>query len=136
LALILLGTVAVAGELAQSSAAWHKLHRLWTGDHPEIEVISATYGMNCKDFVVQPQFRNTVSPGNATVAIRRACDWQQQCSPVINLSMSGGDPANSCGKDFSVEYKCYGSDSVRKAYIPGEALGKPLSLQCGIAPPP
>jgi len=135
-ALMLLGAVAIAGEAAQSEAAWRKLHRLWAGARPDIEIVSATYGMSCKDFAERPPFRNMVAPGNATAALRRACEGQQQCSPVVDLSMAGGDPANGCGKDFTVEYSCYGSGSVHKAYIPGEALGKQLSLDCEATAPP
>ena len=44
-----------------------------------------------------------------------------------------GDPVNGCGKDFSVEYKCTGSEAMKSAYLPPEAYGKRVILECGAA---
>jgi peptidoglycan/LPS O-acetylase OafA/YrhL len=127
--IMLLVTIAIAGELAQSETVWRMVHRLWVGNRSEIEIISATYGMNCKDFPEPAPFRNLVSPGNATAGLRRICDGHLRCDPRVSLALAG-DPANGCGKDFSLEYSCSGSAGIRKAYLPGEALGKVLELEC------
>jgi peptidoglycan/LPS O-acetylase OafA/YrhL len=125
----LLLLVAVAGQAAQSGEVWRNLHRLWVGPGPEIAVVSASYGLNCRTFVVPAPFSNRAAPGNVTSAVKRACDARDRCEFFVDAGRIG-DPVNSCGKDFSVEYRCTGSEVVHSAYLPAEAHGHRLTLDC------
>jgi hypothetical protein len=64
-----------------------------------------------------------------TSAVKRACDARDRCEFFVDAARIG-DPVNSCGKDFSVEYRCTGSEVVQRAYLPGEAHGHRLILNC------
>ena len=100
------------------------------GNQSEIEIVAATYGMNCKSFPEHDPYRNTVARGNVTSQARATCDMATRCTLHVEIPPAG-DPANGCGKDFSVEYRCTGSENVKSASVPGEALGKTLELECG-----
>jgi hypothetical protein len=131
-AIVLLASIAVIGQEARSLTVWSKVHRLWVGDRPEIEVLSATFGLNCQNAKIPAPYPNLVAPGNVTNAVKRTCDATGRCEYRVNISTIG-DPANGCGKDFSVEYKCTGSEVVKLAFLPREAEGKSLILECGAA---
>jgi peptidoglycan/LPS O-acetylase OafA/YrhL len=128
----LLASIAVIGETARSDAVWNKLHRLWFGNQPEIGIVSATYGLSCQDYLEPAPFSNSVAPGNATNYVKRACDARQRCDLRVDAARMG-DPANSCAKDFSVEYRCTGSEALKSAFLPPEAQGKRLILDCAAA---
>src|SRR5262249_35224634 len=125
----LLLLVAVVGQVAQSDEVWNKLHRLWTGPRSEIAVVSASYGLNCRTFAVPAPFSNRAAPGNVTSSVKRACDTADRCEFFVDAGRIG-DPVNSCGKDFSVEYRCTGSEVVHSAYLPAEAHGNRIILNC------
>jgi peptidoglycan/LPS O-acetylase OafA/YrhL len=124
---LLLVTVAFAGQAVQSATVWSKVRHFLFG--PEIRIIAATYGMNCKNYPEPKPFRNTVSPGNATGGARRICDFEKRCRLQVSLGLAG-DPANGCGKDFSVEYLCTGVPGIKRAYLLGEAFAKTVDLEC------
>ena len=121
--------VALAGQAARSDQVWGTVHRLWVGDRPEIAVVSASYGLNCRTFSVQAPFVNLAAPGNVTRAVKRACDTRERCEFLVAAGKIG-DPVNGCGKDFSVGYRCTGSEALYSSYVPGEADGKRLTLDC------
>ena len=105
-------------------------------DRPEISVVTATYGLNCRDFSVPPGFTKWTSPGNVTDPVRQACNGRVQCSYLVEASKIG-DPANGCGKDFSVEYICtrslgasVGSQATKTEFLSAEASGKTVNLTC------
>lgn len=125
----LLIVVAVAGQAARSDVTWEKLHRLWYGDRSEIDVVSASYGLSCKEFKVPAPYINSVAAGNATAAVARACNSRQLCKFRIAVSRLG-DPANGCGKDFTLQYKCTRSDIMKSQYVGGEANGNVVALRC------
>jgi hypothetical protein len=131
-AIVVLFAVALVGQAARSDAVWARLHRLWYGDRPEIEVVSASYGLNCKTFPVPAPFSNHVEQGNATKPLAYACNSHQHCDFLIDTSRIG-DPANGCGKDFKVQYRCTGSDELKSEFLPAEAEGKRMNLDCGAA---
>jgi hypothetical protein len=128
-AISLLAVIAVVGQAARSDAVWNRMHRLWFGNRPEIGVVSATYGLNCKGFPVPAPFPNLAAPGNVTRAVKRACDARQRCEFLVDTAKIG-DPANGCGKDFLVEYKCGETGPVKSAFLPPEAYGKKVFLSC------
>jgi len=94
-----------------------------------IHVTEATYGWNCRDAKVPDPYPNSVFRGNVTGHLRKACDGKSRCEYLID-AMKIGDPANSCGKDFSVKWRCGEDPTVYEAYVEGEANGKTVILSC------
>jgi hypothetical protein len=95
-----------------------------------IEVIEATYGLNCKDHEVKPPNENKVSVGNVTKAVKSVCDdKQKQCWFNIDID-EFGDPANGCAKNFSVSWKCEGSAKIHEAGAAPPAENKSVLLSC------
>jgi peptidoglycan/LPS O-acetylase OafA/YrhL len=125
----LLLLVAVGGQAAHSDQVWSKMHRLWVGNRAEIAVVSASYGLSCRSFAVPPPSSNRAAPGNVTSVVKRACDSRDRCEFFVNAARIG-DPVSDCAKDFSVEYRCTGSEVVHRAYLPPEAHGHRLTLNC------
>jgi peptidoglycan/LPS O-acetylase OafA/YrhL len=123
--------IACAGQALRSEQLLAVLHRFVNGERPEIEVISASYGVNCTGFAVPAPLRNFASPGNVTGATRRACNGETECDLQVSVGRFG-DPVNGCGKDFSVEYRCHGRPDTLTGYLPGEADGKHILLQCPV----
>jgi hypothetical protein len=121
--------IAFVGQAARSEQLMVNLHRFLNGQRPEVEVISASYGTNCREFPVRAPFPNLASPGNATVPTRQACNGKTECDLEVSVDRFG-DPANGCGKDFLVEYRCSGRPNTLSGYLPGEADGKHILLQC------
>ena len=97
--------------------------------YPPIDVIAATYGSNCRNFRPKPPFSNTFRNGNATQVIRGLCFHQTKCDVLLDVATLG-DPANGCGKDFSVEYRCGGRGPPVTIEVPAEADGKTIVLDC------
>jgi peptidoglycan/LPS O-acetylase OafA/YrhL len=118
------------GQAARSDRVAEALHRLWVGSRPEITVVRASFGLNCRDFPVPPPHQRAVSVGNASASVRRACDRRQSCDYTVDI-FKIGDPANSCGKEFLVEYQCTSTSVLRRAFLPAEAHGKTVTLTCG-----
>jgi hypothetical protein len=129
----LLIAIVVVGQLARSNFLAEGIHRLWFGNRSEISVVTASYGLNCRDFPVPPPFPKSTTPGNVTAPLKQACDGTPQCDYVIDAAKIG-DPANSCGKDFRIEYLCTGSAAAtvqpRTEFVPAEANGKSVTLTC------
>src|SRR6185437_12180924 len=101
--------------------------------HPPIDVIAATYGSSCRNFKPKPPFSNTFRSGNATEVIRRLCFHEAKCDVLLDVATLG-DPANGCGKDFSVEYRCRGGGPPVTIEVPAEADGKTIALDCSNVP--
>jgi peptidoglycan/LPS O-acetylase OafA/YrhL len=96
-----------------------------------IVVVDATYGGNCRAQVLSPPHINNFRPGNAELAVKKACRSGDQCTFLVDVTTLG-DPVNGCAKDFTVAYRCEneGASVVREATLPGEANGKAISLDC------
>lgn len=88
-----------------------------------IEVLEATYGLNCRPAA-------DVEPGNATRKLGEVCNGTRSCDYRILVDILG-DPANSCGKDFTVSWRCATAGPVHKANLSAEAHGKVAILACG-----
>ncbi len=84
-----------------------------------MEILSATYGLNCG-----------APRGNATSHIAQACsNATSQCDYRIDVNALG-DPRPGCAKDYEVEYRC-ARDGTRRASAPAEAgKGTVITLQC------
>jgi hypothetical protein len=96
----------------------------------QIRISDATYGMNCRDFKVPAPGVNRVRPGNATETVAAACERKKGiCQYTIDVTKIG-DPAGTCGKDFSVSWRCGLEVKRRVSYVEAEANGKIVSISC------
>ena len=87
-----------------------------------IRNIFATYGGNCKNVII----------GNATKHVSKECKGKRECEYIVDVNKLG-DPAQGCGKEFEVEWKCGRDAKVQKLTLPAEAgLGSSAKLSCGI----
>ena len=95
-----------------------------------INVVEATYGLNCTGFEPTNGTANKVFPGNATSHVAGACNGQQSCDYAVHWQLIG-DPAFGCAKTFNVSYRC-GAGPVQDAgEIPPEAgYGSVATLNC------
>src|SRR5262249_54238508 len=88
-----------------------------------ILVVSATYGGNCG-----------APLGNASDDVALTCDGRNECTFIVDVKQLG-DPANGCGKDFVVTYRCFPSRRKSEDRVPPEAgLGSKLTLSCTTSP--
>lgn len=95
-----------------------------------INVVEATYGWNCKAFKVPAPYQNNVKVGNATAAVATACNGKEgSCAFTVDVQKIG-DPANGCGKDFTVQFQCGRNRDMRTAKLDGEAHTKSITLSC------
>ena len=117
------------GEPAKSKALIARLHHWIYRHRSEVAVLSASYGLNCRAFAVAPPGLNSATLGNVTQKIKDSCDLSAKCDVLVNVDELG-DPASGCGKDFAVTYQCTGRGEVKTAYLPGEANGKSVVLEC------
>ncbi|MBV9062471.1 MAG: acyltransferase family protein [Alphaproteobacteria bacterium] len=124
-----LAVFAIGGQAARYDYVRAQARRLVLGDRPEIEVVSATYGGNCMNFPVPAPYPNLAAAGNATDPVRDVCNGRLSCDFKVE-SETLHDPANGCGKDFAVQYRCRGETGVHSALIAAEALGHHATLSC------
>src|SRR5262249_21611501 len=103
-----------------------------TADVPSdrIRVVEATYGLNCKDFKVEPPAFNWVRAGNVTSAIAGVCSSKDGICDFAVDATRIGDPASRCGKEFSVKWRCGGAADIHETHLDGEAHGKSVRLIC------
>ena len=95
----------------------------------QIQVVEATYGMNCKDYNVKPPNQNKVALGNATAAVTRACEKKsRECKFKIEVGELG-DPAYGCDKGFSVGWRCGNVEEIHEGRAAAPAQGSVL-LSC------
>ena len=99
-----------------------------------LDIAEATYGENCRGYTPAWAPFNTVYRGNATEAVREACDGKTQCRFAVDARQLG-DPAFGCDKDFSVAYRCWHDGSRLRVMLQPEASGRTLGLSCPAAPP-
>jgi peptidoglycan/LPS O-acetylase OafA/YrhL len=124
-----LALIVIGGQAARSEYVHDQVRGWWKGNASAITTVSATYGMNCRDFPVPAPFPNLVAEGNVTKAVQQACDAANQCRFRVDVAALG-DPAPGCGKDFVVRYQCTQSDKVLSSVIGAEANGKTAILSC------
>jgi hypothetical protein len=94
-----------------------------------IDIMTATYGQNCRYFRPSPPAVNTFRPNNATRAVRDVCRGIKHCRITIDVARLG-DPVPQCGKDFSVIYRCSPDGPSKTIEVSGEANGKTVDLEC------
>jgi hypothetical protein len=95
-----------------------------------IHVVEATYGQSCKDFTPPSGHTNQVKAGNATAALKKACDTAKT-SCIFNVDDAQlVDPATGCGKDFVANWRCGSDPKVHPFYLTAEASGRSVLLSC------
>jgi hypothetical protein len=95
-----------------------------------IHVVEATYGDNCQTFVTPDRYPNFAKPGNASAAVATVCNkTKASCLFTIDVTKLG-DPANGCGKDFTVSWRCGSSTQLHQIYLPAEANKRIALLGC------
>jgi hypothetical protein len=96
----------------------------------EVQVVEASYGLNCQGAQVPAPARNRVEARNASDAAGTACRHKHgTCEFAVDLRQLG-DPAQACAKDFSIQWRCGAQPAIHRAYLPAEANGKTVSLHC------
>jgi rubredoxin len=84
-----------------------------------INVVSASFGANCG-----------APKDNALQYVRSACSGKQQCVYAFD-GRELGNPAETCWKEFQVEWKCSQAGPIESRVEPPEpAQGAPVSLTC------
>ncbi|WP_316187578.1 MULTISPECIES: hypothetical protein [unclassified Bradyrhizobium] len=97
-----------------------------------IQIVEATYGRNCRFFRPPYPGINMFRRNNAGIFMRNECRGRDHCTVPVSVSEIG-DPAQGCGKDFSVVYQCAGDSKQRTFELPGEANGQNVELNCSQA---
>jgi hypothetical protein len=98
--------------------------------HPSgVNVVSATYGQNCKNLRLEPPAINSVREGNATLTIKRACTNKMECAFPIAIPPLR-DPAQGCSKDFDVSYRCTTDNRLRTLKITAPTERQTAFLDC------
>lgn len=97
---------------------------------PGITIVDATYGAS-----TTPSGGGATCPtvprGNRTSQMGATCNGNPSCTFLVSAdAQQGGDPATNCFKNFTVDYRCSGSDNVRSSSLPAEANGQPITLSC------
>ena len=108
--------VAVLGMAGCDAIDWNKILGDLSGRR--IQIVSATYGLNCG----APQ-------GNATSHITRMCSSAiTKCDYLIDVNALG-DPKPGCAKAFEVQFQCSGG-ATQTVSAPAEANTRTVTLQC------
>ena len=130
---------ALAGVVVISAAFWITLELIadWNPwavrPHPinsDIQVVEATYGMNCLAFRPSGGSVNSVKAGNATGTVSEACEKAlETCEFFADLGQLQ-DPAPGCDKDLSISWRCGTADRLHYLRVAARADGKLVSLRC------
>jgi hypothetical protein len=94
------------------------IHR--SGRSGVIDVISATYGWNCREFKPLKGRANTVGINNARAHIAGQCNGKKKCQYTIYYK-NIGDPAYGCEKDYEVDYRCSPNTETYDIFVEAEA---------------
>lgn len=92
--------------------------RIYSPAAGDVDVLEASYGRNCG-----------ASSSNVTRQVREDCTDRKACSFKISVARLG-DPASGCGKDFSVHYRCGRAEGPAVLWVPPEANGHDVTLDC------
>jgi hypothetical protein len=133
-AAVMLVALVTIGQTIRSEQVEIYVRNWLHGGRSEVVVTSASYGLNCSTFEVRPPAKNWAAPGNATEKVKRFCRFSAKCDMLVDVAWLG-DPTGGCSKDFTVEYECTGRPGVKTGYIPAEAHGKRLVLECPAGEP-
>ena len=94
-----------------------------------IEVVSATYGENCRFFRPPSPFVNTFRRDNAAGLLRKLCNGQMQCAMRVDVNVLP-DPAPGCRKKFTASYRCAGEFFAKHVELRAEANGQTFAMEC------
>jgi hypothetical protein len=99
-------------------------------ENSAIQVVEATYGLNCLAFKPPPGIVNSVKVGNATRTISEVCEKAlETCEFFADLGQLP-DPAPGCDKDLSVKWRCGSTEKINSVRTAARADGKFVSLRC------
>jgi hypothetical protein len=106
----------------------------WSGpadaNSSTIHIVGATYGKNCAQFQPPPGRTNQVKDGNVTDSVASACNGiTASCLYVVDIAKLH-DPADGCGKDFMVSWRCGAQPRLRQFYLPAEADRSTALIAC------
>ena len=115
------------------AAKWGVARPRWQFERPAppgtIDILDATYGKSCGRFLPRAPAVNTFHEGNAPVALNGSCRGLAKCDFQISARRLG-DPAQGCGKDFFVTYRCNPGEAPIELTVPAEADGRSVTLEC------
>jgi len=94
-----------------------------------IQVVEASYGLNCLGFKPPPGLVNSVQTGNATPTISEVCEKALETCEFYADLRKLPDPAPGCDKDLSVKWRC-GTETIKSVRVAERADGKLVSLRC------
>lgn len=97
-----------------------------------LRIVSATYGESCRSYPQKPGASYWVSEGNVTQRVQETCrarGYDDRCSFIVD-NLKWGDPAQGCGKDFSVTFECKGDSEPHTVKLPAEAAQKRVDVSC------
>jgi hypothetical protein len=126
---LVLAIVSLSGQAVRSDRVVGHFHLLLHGKRPDIVVISASYGLNCRTDQVKPPTGNSPALGNVSTKIRRLCRFSTICNLQLDVRWLG-DPAPGCAKDFDVAYRCGDPAEPVTRHVEAEASGNSIVLKC------
>jgi len=126
---LVLAIVSLSGQAVRSDRVVGYFHVLLHGKRPDIVVLSASYGLNCRTEPFKPPTGNSPALGNVSTKIRRLCRFSTICNLKLDVRWLG-DPAPSCAKDFDVAYRCGDSAELVTGHVGAEASGNSIVLKC------
>ena len=124
------GLAVVAASFGLSTAM---MHCWWPPRPPNpylIRVTSATYAGNCLNFVTPAGHHNTVKLGNLSDAASQACNNNDVVCPVLADRLRLGEPSYGCAGDLLVTWRCGSDETLRRQYVPPEAISQIAWLTC------
>ncbi len=95
-----------------------------------IQIVEATFGLNCKDFAVKPPNVNVIRAGNSTPTMAAECNGKKSCDYIVGNAKVGGEPADGCSKDFNASWRCGASAALKRLHLPDNAEGKSARASC------
>lgn len=100
-----------------------------------IEIVNASYGLNCQYRMSREQSggfvdpnQNRVRKNNALRAVSDACNGKEKCSVMVTDDLVGGQISQTCSyARLEVEYRCFSFDRPWATY---GYNGSSLEIDC------
>lgn len=102
-----------------------------------IQVVNATWGVNCIEQVEEMRRTNTLDDGdpvpesirrnNALLPLTKLCNNRETCEFKVNESYLGKPPVKSCFKELEVQYRCFLTDTLHTTNGEDNA---PIAIDC------
>ncbi|WP_158812822.1 hypothetical protein [Methylocapsa sp. S129] len=95
----------------------------------DVDVLSATYGGNCREAENDAFAAHPFGDGNVTSIVQHACRTGSTCALDLDPAL-WGRLAPRCAKTLSVDYRCAREDFRRTLRVEAEAEGKRIDFGC------